>query len=181
MHPGTKEYCCAMTRTIADPSGCICVPRLASMNSPARCRRLASIVSTFEEVVRPNAAAEMITANTKPDDGGDDIGPPPFGLVDDIRMAFGAQPTAPRGRKTKKKKASQIASSTATDSPATASAPRGPAWLRSLYLVVAAVDGDVLATKGGRDVVFTPSSDVGMDSSGYPGFARLNAARTWAV
>ena len=37
-----------------------------------------------------------------------------------------AQPTAPRGRKTKTKKASQIASSTATVSPASATAPRGP-------------------------------------------------------
>src|SRR5215471_3376937 len=48
MHAGTKEYCCASTRTIADPSGCIAVPRFVSMNSPARCKRLASIVSTFD-------------------------------------------------------------------------------------------------------------------------------------
>src|SRR5215471_11063666 len=48
MHAGTKEYCCASTRTTAEPSGCRVVPRFASMNSPARCSRLASIASTFE-------------------------------------------------------------------------------------------------------------------------------------
>src|SRR5262245_1871200 len=66
MHCGTKEYCCASTRTIADPSARIAVPRLASMNSPARWRRLASIVSTFEggwaAQCRP---VKMITANRK--------------------------------------------------------------------------------------------------------------------
>ena len=36
MHCGTKEYCCAMTRTTADPSGRISVPRFPSMNSPDR-------------------------------------------------------------------------------------------------------------------------------------------------
>ena len=48
MHGGTKEYCCAITRTTAEPSACIAVPRLASMNSPDRCSVLASMVSTFD-------------------------------------------------------------------------------------------------------------------------------------
>src|SRR3954470_4977592 len=66
MHGGTKEYCCAMTCTTADPSGSSSVPRLPSMNSPVRCRRLASIVSTFDGGCAAQCTlATTITANTR--------------------------------------------------------------------------------------------------------------------
>ena len=89
---------------------------------------------------------------------------------------------APRGRKMKTKNASQIASSTATDSPATASAPRGPLGDDRQHFVVAAVERDVLAAKGGRDVrLRLRSSDVGMAFIRLSGLRELNAASTWAA
>src|SRR6516162_5165663 len=44
---GTKSYCSPMSRTVAEPSGSIAVPRLLSANSPPRCKVRGSTTSTL--------------------------------------------------------------------------------------------------------------------------------------
>src|SRR5215471_8002529 len=44
---GTKPYCCAISRTVTEPSGSTAVPRLLSANSPPRCNVVGSTVSTL--------------------------------------------------------------------------------------------------------------------------------------
>ena len=46
MHAGVKEYCWPMARTVTAPSASSTLPRFGSTNSPARCSRVGSIVST---------------------------------------------------------------------------------------------------------------------------------------
>src|SRR5215831_1142884 len=70
---GTNAYCCATTRTTAEPSGAITVPRLASANSPPLCREVDSIVSTCDGGWNPQwtlvytttATSSTMTAVTK--------------------------------------------------------------------------------------------------------------------
>src|SRR4029077_15411112 len=60
---GTKSYCWAMSRTVAEPSGSIVVPRLLSTNSPPRCKVRGSTTSALlEGCSAPDTLVMTITA-----------------------------------------------------------------------------------------------------------------------
>src|SRR5271156_3113652 len=56
---GTKSYCSPMSRTVAEPSGSIAVPRLLSTNSPPRWSVSGSITSTLLDGCNPPATPVM--------------------------------------------------------------------------------------------------------------------------
>ncbi len=129
MHCGTNEYCCASTRT---DGRAVRLHRRAEVGFDELARQVQPAGVDGLDVRRrlrgPVQAAEDDDREDEGDDAGDDVGPAAFEAIDDCLRARGwpAQPTAPRGRKTKKKKATRSPAARPPPSPATATAPRGP-------------------------------------------------------
>ena len=149
------------------------------MNSPARCRRLASIVSTFDGGCAAQCTpAEDDRGEHEAHDGGHDVRPPSLGIVDDVMARSRAQPTWPLGRKTKTKNASQMREQDRDAQSSERERRRADPWRRSPAL--RRRRHGTPRSPGGRRPRRAPRCDRRCRHgahSGYPG-SRLNAAST---